>query len=284
MSGEGALAGSVDLAFAVRGGRHVARRLRRGGNARVSPRLPNADGAAYHLLVSTGGGYLEGERYRVRATLEPGAHAVLATQAPTYVYKCPGGRPAVQHVEARLGPGAFLELYSDEVIPYRDARFAQLTEVELAPGAALVLTEGLSCGWAPDGGRFRFAEAMLRTRVVRGGELVLNDCLHCAPPRFDPEALGFFEGYAVYLSCVVVDDALDAGFVGRARARLAEKGLGARVRWGVSALEGGAAVLRVLCDEAQLGRRALRDFAACFREQVKGCRPLDLRKNDQPAG
>jgi urease accessory protein len=275
-----ALAGAAELAFAVRDGRHVAVRVHRSGNARVSPRLPNADGVPYHLLVTTGGGLLEGERYRTRVEVEPRAHAVLSTQAPTYVYKCPGGEEAVQHVEARLGPGAFLELYNDEVIPYRDARFSQLTRVELEPGAALVLTEGLTCGWSPDGGRFRFARVTLRTRVERRGEPVFNDCLHLEPAQLCPDGPGLFEGHEVFRSCVVVDERLGQGFVDEARAFMAGRPLPAGVRWGVSALEHGGAVLRALGDEAAASRAVVRRFAAYYREHVRALRPLDLRKND----
>lgn len=55
----------------------MATRLYRHGNSRISSeiRVPGAE--PYYFLISTGGGYTEGEHYDVDIRVGEGAHAVL---------------------------------------------------------------------------------------------------------------------------------------------------------------------------------------------------------------
>lgn len=271
--------GVSEIVFSKRNGRYISEHVYMDGNARVSFLLPNEDGFPYHMLITNGGGFIEGEHYRNSVVVKEDAHAIVASQAPTYIYKCENGGKVTQHMYCRVEEGAFLELYMDEVIPYRDARFIQTTEVDLPADATLILTDGLTSGWSPDGELFQYDQCEMATRVRIDGKIVYNDHLICNPEIDSMENLGFFEDQRVFDSCVIIDPVIDAAFVERAREAITDVPEG--VTFGISLLnDEHGAIMRIMGTEAQPNRYVMWQFIDYFREQVKGLAHLDLRKND----
>lgn len=273
--------GVIEIAFAQRSGRSVAEHAYSAGNSRLSSLLPNVEGAPYLMTITTGGGFVEGERYRVDISAGKGARGMVASQAPTYVYKCDRGGHVEQTMRITADDNAFLELYWDEAIPYRTARFRQRTRIDLAPRATLVMTDGLTSGWSPDGRAFQYDQVSMHTRIFRAGRLVCNDHVICEPRVHTMDGLGFFEGYGVFSSCTIIDAAIDGSFVDAARVAVrARAGADAAgVRWGISLLAEGGVVMRVLGNEAQHNRRVIEALVNYFRDQVKHLPPITLRKN-----
>jgi urease accessory protein len=274
--------GVVEAAFGLRpDGSCVTEHVMYEGNSRLSAKLEEPAGAPYHIMIQTGGGMIEGEKYRVAVKVEDGARAVLATQAPTYIYKCETGGRCEQHSVYAVGKDAMLELYQDEIIAYRNARYRQFTDLYLDRTSTLVLSDGLTSGWSPDGDLFAYTGVDTRTRVFVDGKLLVNDHLISEPDQADQKALGFFEGETVMTSLMLVDARLDPSHVESLRAALGSLGFdGAHVRYGVTALDEHGLVLRVLGDEAQVARRLVFSAANWFRTEVCGLPAMDLRKND----
>ena len=109
----GSYDGVSDIAFEKRGDRTVLTNRYRSGNSRISALIPTEDDIPLYFLVATGGGFIEGEKYYNVATLEREAHAVLTTQTPNYIYKCPHGMTTSQLNEVTVKENAFLEYYID---------------------------------------------------------------------------------------------------------------------------------------------------------------------------
>jgi urease accessory protein UreF len=77
----------------------------------------------------------------------PGAAAQITTTGSTRVYRPrENAADALQVSEIHLGEGALLEYLPDSVIPFRDARFEQRTDVHLEPGATLLWWEIIAPG------------------------------------------------------------------------------------------------------------------------------------------
>lgn len=272
-------AGITELVFTVRNGRHISEHVYQEGNGRVSFALPNDDNLPYHMLITNGGGFIEGEHYRNTVVVEKDAHAIVASQAPTYIYKCENGGHVTQHLYSRVEDGAFLELYMDEVIPYRNARFLQTTEVDMPADATLILTDGLTSGWSPDGELFQYNQCEMATRIRVDGSIVYNDHLICNPEIDSMKNLGFFEGHTVFNSCVIIDAGIDGAFVEAARQAFAD--VPEDLKFGLSLLnDEHGVILRILGREAQHNRYLMWQFIDHFREEVKGLKHLDLNKND----
>lgn len=271
--------GVSEIVFSHRDGRDISEHVYMNGNARVSFLLPNEDNLPYHMLITNGGGFIEGEHYRNSVVVEEGAHGIVASQAPTYIYKCENGGNVTQHMYARLEAASFLELYMDEVIPYKDARFIQTTEIDMPAESTLVLTDGLTSGWSPDGELFQYLQCEMATRVRVDGKIVYNDHLICNPEIDAMANLGFFEGERVFNSCVIIDQGIDEAFVEEARKAIADVPEG--LTFGISLLNGKhGAIMRILGREAQPNRYVMWQFIDFFREEVKGLKHLDLNKND----
>jgi urease accessory protein len=163
--------GEIRLSFVRCGNRTVAHDLYRRGNSRISANVGGEGEVPYYFLISTGGGFVEGERYRQELLLAEKTHAILTTQAPNYIYKCEHGHITTQQVVIHAETGSFLEYYVDETIPYASARFRQMTEVYLGSGARMIMTDGMTAGWAPDGTPFQYRDIGIQTRVFRKRKL-----------------------------------------------------------------------------------------------------------------
>jgi urease accessory protein len=274
-------AGTICMEFSRRADRTVATRLYRHGNSRISSeiRVPGAE--PYYFLISTGGGYTEGEHYDVDIRVGEGAHAVLTTQTPSYIYKCDNGLLTTQSQCTHVGAGGLLEYYADEVMPYANARFRQRTQIALEEGASLVYVEGLSSGWSPDEKPFRFRDALLSTEVRVGGTLVAVGRLAAAPGEgcsVPIEGMGGFEGYTNFGSALIVGQALGADDVQGFRDAVAAE-LPDGVRAGVSSLDRWGVVLRCPGMDEQRDTRAIQAFVRHYREGLRSLKPLMIRKN-----
>ena len=257
----------------------------RRGNSHISSRMVTGeDEQPYYYVLASGGGLTEGERYTARYEVTPGCHAAVTTNAGTYVLKCPHGELTSQDIRIEVGEGASFEFYQDDVIPFATAVYRLDCQVELARGARLLLSEGVSKGWTEDGSGFGFADLGLHTQVRREGLLVANDYQLLMPGSEPMSGLGYFEGYAVLRQVTVVDEAvggdtveLERAAIGAACSELGKK----EAIWGVSLLGGGGMALRVLGARHDQAARVVDAFVRCYREDVCGWRPLRLRKSSE---
>jgi len=148
-------------------------------------------------LSSFGGGLVDGDRLDIQVDVDPGAFALVGTQASTKVYRSPerragdalassgptapagkggaaapagaagSGRGCSQTLSARVDEGAALVLLPDPVVCFADARYDQTIDVALAPTASLVALDGYTCGRSARGERWAFSRYASRTVVTR---------------------------------------------------------------------------------------------------------------------
>lgn len=149
-------------------------------------------GCACTFLVNPSGGLVGGDRLSLRATLAPGAHALLTTPSATRIY---GGREetTVQTFEAEVGRGGILEWVPDVAIPYAGARFRQSLRVALGPGAVAVVWDALASGRMARGERWAFACADTEVRITTASGRVLLDRAEIVPEAGRIAALGLEE-------------------------------------------------------------------------------------------
>lgn len=229
-------------------------------------------------MITTGGGYVAGEHYHQQVKVEDNAHAILTTQAPTYIYVCPNDEITKQKNDFTLGKDAVLEFYQDETIPYKGSNFRQNTTIEMAKGAKLILTDGLSSGWSPDGKPFQYGSVGLKTTVNYDGRLVYNDFM-LVDPHSDPmQEIGYFEGKENFNSVVIIDENVDAKMVDQLRAHLDD--YETDVHYGISLLEEDGLVLRLLSDSAYENHKLMWELISYYREEILHYPQFDLRKSD----
>jgi urease accessory protein len=172
------------LDFARDGPRTVVRRAyARSPLKLLNPR--NHGTAAWVYLASYGGGLVGGDAVRLGIEVGPGASALLSTQASTKIYRSPLG--ASQQLAARVSDGALLVVAPDPLVCFAGSTYRQDQRYELAPGAGLVLVDGLVSGRvrsrlpvahaAPAGERWAFDKYCSRTTIRVAGRLVIHESL-----------------------------------------------------------------------------------------------------------
>jgi urease accessory protein len=105
------------------------------------------DGAALVHLHNVSGGVLGGDYLELSANVGPQARAQLTTPGATRIYRHRAGGPeAVQYNHLIVEAGGLLEYLPDPLIPFAQARYRQVTRVELAEGAGLFWWEIVAPG------------------------------------------------------------------------------------------------------------------------------------------
>lgn len=272
--------GEIRLGFTNRSGRTVAQTTYRRGNSRISGNIPAAGDVPYYFLISTGGGFTEGETYLQEVSLGEQCHAIVTTQTPNYIYKCDGGRLTSQNNRVEIGKDSFLEYYIDETIPYARARFRQNTEIQMAPGSRLIMTDGLTAGWSEDEEPFQYRDIGLKTDIRMDGRLLFHDFLLVNPEEDHMHEIGCFEGSMNYNSAVIIDEGVDEAMLEELRNFLNQKFTGSEeVRFGLSLLDRYGLVLRVLGKSIVENREVVYSMTGYYREKILGYPHFALRKN-----
>lgn len=106
-----------------------------------------------------------------------------------------------------INSGAALEYVPDQLILYRDADFRQRTVVNMHPQASLFLSDIITPGWSPDGGKFLYKQAHLLNEVHMDGEPVLLDNLRINPLASDfGEVQDFFMDGRTHVATAICFD------------------------------------------------------------------------------
>lgn len=165
----------------------------------------NSAGESLVHLNNVSGGVFGGDRLRLHIEVGPNAAAQITTTGATRVY-----RPrehavdAVQTSEIHLAEGALLEYLPDSVIPFRDARFEQRTDVHLAPGATLLWWETLAPGRVASGELFEYASLRVHTSIHSQGRPIYIDRMRVRPRHevlSSPARFGSFRYLTSFMIC-----------------------------------------------------------------------------------
>jgi len=162
---------------------------------------------AFVFIQSIGGGILQGDRLGIDISVGPGARAHVTTQSAVKVYRMEADY-ATQRVQASVGPGGYLELLSDYLIPYRGARFYNEVDLNVAAGATMLYADAIAPGRVAFGESFAYE--LLHTRLLAhypGGGLRAADTTVLEPLRDPPDCPGLLGGYSDLGSMLVLADA-----------------------------------------------------------------------------
>ncbi len=239
------------LAVRRSAGRSRLARLYQEGAAKI--RMPAVDADPFEaVLINTAGGLTGGDRLSWQVEVDDGAAASVTTQACEKVYRSAGGRAEVS-CSLGVGRDACLAWLPQETIVYREAALARRFEVDLAPGARLLMAEAtvfgrLAMGETVDRGMFRD-----RWRVRRDGRLVHAEDFAVGPDIAATLARSAATGGATAMATVLLVDDDPARHLDAVRAIVGERG-GASV-WSVGG--SGKLLARLVEEDGYCLRRRL---------------------------
>lgn len=246
--------GGVRLRFGRIGERTMRLETAESGGYRA--RFPTShDGVCEAVLINTAGGMAGGDRARTAVALDPGAQAVVTTQAAEKIYRSQGSATRVETTLA-VAPGAELAWLPQETILFCGARLERSLNVDLAADSGFTACETLYFGRAAMGETLLHGSLRDRWRIRRGGRLVFAEDLRldgAIEETLRRKAVG--QG-ARAVSTVLATLPRPPGRLDEIRALLADDPALSGVEAAAGAHEG-FLLIRLLGGEAQALRRAL---------------------------
>jgi urease accessory protein len=244
------------------------------------PFFPEGPAVCHVYLLHPPGGIVGGDRLRVEARVDDGAHALLTTPAATKVYRT-AGPAAAQECALSVADGGVLEWLPQETILYDGADVTLATEVRLH-GAARFLGLDLLCFGLParqDPADAGFARGRCRQAIEvwrDGRPLVLER------GRFDGDGavhastwgLGGAPVLGTFIASPAPPDSAEVLAAVRARARLLPAG---ELASATVLANGDALVCRYVGASAERARGFLRDAWADARSTLLGRAPSPPR-------
>lgn len=209
-------------------------------------------------VLSTSGGIVQGDRYRIDIRLRPGARAHVGTQSATRIQEMDTNY-ASQTQRIVLDAGTYLEYLPEPTIPYRHSRFLSDVEVVVHPDATLLYAEVLAPGRIRygDGEVFGYDLFSSRLHAARpdGTDLFVEKYL-IEPYRHNVRRAGLMNGFLLLANVAVLAPPDVAESVAEAVPAAAADG---RAVLGVSRLPHDAGLMcRVLATGTEPVRAAVR--------------------------
>ncbi|PNZ73994.1 urease accessory protein UreD, partial [Mammaliicoccus stepanovicii] len=150
--------GELDITIEQKKNRSVATKIYFQGALKViKPIYLHEENFPTFYLSNVGGGYLDGDRYRMQIDIKDNAELSLTTQGATKIYKtlkdC-----VKQYQTFNLGENAYLAFVGDPIIAYKNADFYQKNIFKLQATSALFYTDILTPGYDEQGDTFTYTQ------------------------------------------------------------------------------------------------------------------------------
>ena len=152
---------------------------------------------AYIYIISPSGGILQGDRYRIDITLSNNTFAHVTTQGATRIYKMEKNY-GTQMVNITIGEGSYFEHIPDQIIPFRNSRFYQSSELAVHDNATMVYSEMIAPGRVASGESFEYDICYIKT-IARNqsGKLRFMDVIKLEPRKEDLRVDGILGNFDV---------------------------------------------------------------------------------------
>ena len=117
---------------------------------------------AHVYIVSTSGGILQGDRYKIDITLGENTLAHVTTQGATRIYKMENNY-ASQIINIKVEKDSYFEYIPDQIIPFRNSRFYQEVHLDVHDTATMIYSEIIVPGRIASGEAFEYDICYLKT-------------------------------------------------------------------------------------------------------------------------
>ena len=158
---------------------------------------------AHVFVLSPSGGILQGDRYRMDVELKNNAISHLTTQGATRIYKMESNY-ATHMVTLNLKDNSYLEFIPEQIIPYKNSRFYQKTNLEIDDSSTVVYSETIVPGRIAMGEMFDFDVCYLKTEGKINGKIKFRDASLLTPKTQKIQALTMFDDKTILTSVYVL--------------------------------------------------------------------------------
>jgi urease accessory protein len=159
---------------------------------------------AYIYIMSPSGGVLQGDRYGIELNLSKGAQVHATTQGSTRIYRMDKNY-ATQMVKINVDEGCYLEYIPDQIIPYKNSRFYQTSDIIVHENGNLVYSEIIVPGRVASGESFEYDICYMKTQAKdQNGALRFTDVFMLEPKKTDLRNLGLLGEHSVFASVYIL--------------------------------------------------------------------------------
>lgn len=152
---------------------------------------------AYVYIISPSGGVLQGDRYRTDITLTNSAKAHVTTQSATRIYRM-NKNFGTQIINLEVDKNCYLEYIPDQIIPFRDSRFYQVTNIKVHDEATCMYSEMLTPGRVASNESFEYDICYMKVKSVNQNEsLRLIDIAKVQPKKDNVTSFGILSTYDI---------------------------------------------------------------------------------------
>ena len=216
-------------------------------------------------LHNLSGGILGGDQFDLEVTLGEGARVLLTSTGATRIYRHRDGRSVAScSTRALVSRNAILEYLPDQLIPYRDSRFVQNTQIELHPeSAGLFWWETITSGRTASGESFFYDSLSVNTTVSCDRRPIAIDQFTLEPgikPLQVPGIFGDFSCCSTFYICKTGVDKKQWAVLLSLLEDDIEGNACAAVRWGASSLVDHGIAIRGLGNESSDLQNGLNRF------------------------
>ena len=158
---------------------------------------------AHVFILSPSGGILQGDRYRMDVELRNNAISHITTQGATRIYKMESNY-ATHMVTLNLKNNSYLEFIPEQIIPYKNSRFYQKTNLKIDDSSTVVYSETIVPGRIAMGEMFDFDLCYLKTEGKITDRVQFRDSSLLSPKTQKIQSLAMFDDKTILTSVYIL--------------------------------------------------------------------------------
>ena len=158
---------------------------------------------AHVFILSPSGGILQGDRYRMDVELRNNAISHITTQGATRIYKMESNY-ATHMVTLNLKDNSYLEFIPEQIIPYKNSRFYQKTNLQIDDSSTVVYSETIVPGRIAMGEMFDFDLCYLKTEGKITDRVQFRDSSLLSPKTQKIQSLAMFDDKTILTSVYIL--------------------------------------------------------------------------------
>jgi urease accessory protein len=152
---------------------------------------------AYIYIISPSGGILQGDRYRTDITLKNYAKSHITTQSATRIYKM-NKNFGTQIINLDVDENCYLEYIPDQIIPFRNSKYYQVSNIKVHDTATCVYSEILTPGRVASNESFEYDICYMKVKAVNyTGKIRFIDIAKLEPKKESITSFGIMNGYNI---------------------------------------------------------------------------------------
>ena len=179
----GSLQSAVEIAFRhdTDRDRTILSRRKAGGLCHLGKPYWNGEVLTLQLVNPTAG-LFAGDQLSVDIDVGENSRVALTSPSASRYHTMPDGSADLTQ-RFRVGAGAWLDYWPEFVIPQRDSRVRQRTDIDLDPGAQMIFLDRLAPGRVAHGERYAFSSLESTLEIRISGELQVRERSVLEPAR-----------------------------------------------------------------------------------------------------